>query len=141
MAKVDFELASLYYNGYDYKNVVLDAALKDRELAGELWSDNQELNLGMKFRLRADENACKINLNGDIKNVDLKGLHFMSENMAFSLGLNVDAELKADSTSSLRADFFEYCFAGSLLPVSWEIWILLSPVCETRRCWMSRRET
>lgn len=29
----------------------------------------------------------------------------MSENMAFSLGLNVDAELKADSTSSLRADF------------------------------------
>ncbi|MFR5659320.1 MAG: hypothetical protein ACLUDU_15710, partial [Butyricimonas faecihominis] len=69
MAKVDFELTSLYYNGYDYKNVVLDAALKDRELTGELWSDNQELNLGMKFRLRADENAYKINLNGDIKNV------------------------------------------------------------------------
>ncbi len=32
MAKVDFELASLYYNGYDYKNVILDAALKDQEL-------------------------------------------------------------------------------------------------------------
>ena len=105
MAKVDFELISLYYNGYDYKNVALDAALKERELTGELWSDNQALNLGMKFRLWADENAYKINLNGDIKNVDLKGLHFMPENMAFSLGLNVDAELKADSTSSLQADF------------------------------------
>ena len=34
MAKVDFELASLY-NGYDYKNVVLDdAALRIGELAG-----------------------------------------------------------------------------------------------------------
>lgn len=105
IAKVDFELASLYYNGYDYKNIILDAALKDRELTGELLSDSQKLDLGMKFRLQADENVYKISLNGDIKNVDLKGLHFMPENMAFSLGLNIDAELKADSTSSLRADF------------------------------------
>ena len=105
MAKVDFELASLYYNGYDYKNVILDAALKDQELTGELWSGNQELDLGMKFRLRADENAYKISLNGDLENVDLKGLHFMPENMAFSLGLDVNAELKSDSTSSLQAVF------------------------------------
>ena len=105
MAKVDFELASLYYNGYDYKNVILDAALKDQELTGELWSGNQELDLGMKFRLRADENAYKISLNGDLENVDLKGLHFTPENMAFSLGLDVNAELKSDSTSSLQAVF------------------------------------
>mgnify|MGYP005761365907 CR=1 FL=1 len=105
VAKVDFELVSLFYNGYDYKNVILDATLKNREVTGALLSDNQELDLGMKFRLWSDDNGYKINLNGDVKNVDLKGLHFIQRDMAFSLGLNVDAELKTDSTSSLRADF------------------------------------
>ncbi len=105
IAKVDVGLDSLFYNGYDYKNIVLDAALKDRELTGELVSDNPELDLGMKFRLGLDDNGYKIHVNGDIQQVDLKGLHFMPENMSFSFGLNVDAELKADSTSSLQADF------------------------------------
>ena len=61
--------------------------------------------MGMKFRLRADENAYKIRLKRDLENVDLKGLLYPPENMAFSLGLDVNAELKSDSTSSLQAVF------------------------------------
>ena len=83
IAKVDVGLDSLFYNGYDYKNIVLDAALKDRELTGELVSDNPELDLGMKFRLGLDDNAYKIHVNGDIQQVDLKGLQFMPGKYVF----------------------------------------------------------
>lgn len=105
IAKLDMKLDSLLYRGYDYKNIALDASLKEKILQGELLSDNPELDLGMKFRLWSDEKGYKANLDGDIRNVDLKGLHFMPEDLAFSLGLNINAELNADSTSSLKAGF------------------------------------
>lgn len=105
VAKVDLNVASLFYNGYDYKDIVLNAALKDQILTGELSSDNRELDLGMKYRLWLGESGYKINLSGDVKNVDLKGLHFTSEDLAFSLGLDIDAMLNVDSTFSLQADF------------------------------------
>lgn len=105
LAKVDVKLDSLLYKGYNYKNIVLDALLKEKVLQGELLSGNQELDLGMKFRLWSDEKDYRANLSGDIRNVDLKGLHFTPEDLAFSLGLNVEVVLNADSTSSLQADF------------------------------------
>jgi len=105
LAKVDMKLDSLLYKGYNYKNVVLDVSLKEKVLQGELLSDNRPLDLGMKFRLWSDEKDYKANLNGNIRNVDLKGLHFTPEDLAFSMGLNVDIVLNADSTSSLQADF------------------------------------
>ena len=114
--------------------------MKDRELTGELVSDNPELDLGMKFRLGLDDNGYKIHVNGDIQQVDLKGLHFMPENMSFSFGLNVDAELRRTVPPLYRL-IFQILSCGTLPLASWGIWILLSPACPTRPCWMSRRET
>lgn len=79
--------------------------LRDGVLDGELGSDNKELDMDMKFRLATNDEGYKAKVESDIRNVDLKGLHFMPEEMAFSLGLNLEGELNADSTSALKVDF------------------------------------
>lgn len=104
-AKANLVLTALRYNGYDYKDITLNAILKEGALNGELGSANEELDMDMKFHLAAEKDGYKAKLESDIRNVDLKGLHFMTEDLAFSLGLNLTGELNADSTSSLNVDF------------------------------------
>lgn len=42
-AKANLALTLLQYNGYDYKDIALNAVLRDGVLDGELGSDNKEL--------------------------------------------------------------------------------------------------
>ncbi|WP_270488329.1 translocation/assembly module TamB domain-containing protein [Butyricimonas synergistica] len=104
-AKANLVLTALQYNGYDYKDLTLNATMKEGALNGELRSANKELDMDMKFHLVAEKDGYKAKLESDIRNVDLKGLHFMTEDLAFSLGLNLTGVLNADSTSSLNVDF------------------------------------
>lgn len=69
------------------------------------WKCQRGMDMDMKFHLAAEKDGYKAKLESDIRNVDLKGLHFMTEDLAFSLGLNLTGELNADSTSSLNVDF------------------------------------
>lgn len=103
--KVNLDLKSLIYRGYHYKDIVLSAGLEDGTLNGELKSENKELDLDINFHLLADEEKYKVDLSGDVRNVDLMALHFSPSNLAFSLGIAVTGELNADSTASLQADF------------------------------------
>ena len=103
--KVNLALALLQYNGYDYKDITLNAVLKEGVLNGALASGNKELDMDMKFQLTAGDKGYEAKIESDIRNADLKGLHFMPEELAFSLGLMLQGELNADSTSALKADF------------------------------------
>lgn len=105
LAKANLTLALLQYKGYDYKDIALNAAIKDGVLDGILESGNKELDVDVKFRFATNDAGYKAKVEGDVRNVDLRGLHFMQEEMAFFLGLDLEGELNADSTSTLKADF------------------------------------
>lgn len=104
-AKINLALASFLYKAYDYTDIALDASLKDGKLEGSITSGSEALDLDLKFNLITDNGGYKAKVASDIRNIDLKSLHFMPKDMAFSLGLAMEAQLNADSTSSMQADF------------------------------------
>ena len=100
--RVELDLKSLDYKGYNYKDVVLRAGMAGGELKGELSSGNEALDLDLAFEGKVTDEFYRGALEGDIRRVDLRALRFSADELAFALGMNIEGEWRMSGEAGLR---------------------------------------
>lgn len=103
-ATVDFSLDSILYSGYTYRNITLDAELKNNILSGNINSDSEALDVGLEFSgilMYTDQQA---EIHGEIKNLDLYILNFSEREMNMSFFLDMTAKASGTRIFDFNAE-------------------------------------
>ena len=84
---VKADLAHVSYQKADYRDILLTATVADGEATGNLNSANPGADLTVDFTAEIDGDEVALDLDGDVRDLDLRRLNLMTDTMGGSLAL------------------------------------------------------
>lgn len=102
MADVNGKIDSIMYHGYNYRNIVMDGAIRDKQFAGDVSVNDR--NLQFKFsglvNTKADSSVFNFNLN--LEKADLVALQIDSIHRRSNLAMNIEANFTGNNIDDIR---------------------------------------
>ncbi len=90
-AKLNGDISSLYFNGYNYKTIHLNGRFAQRLFSGEVLVSDQHLDMDFQGGIDFTGNLPVFNFNSSLRKVDLADLNFVKRdsNPVFSADVNI----------------------------------------------------
>ena len=109
-ANVRLDVDTLEYRGYGYDSISLAVGLNEGKVTGELLSASTALDVDMAFHGQLTPGDYRLQLESDVRHVDLQALHFSPAALAFALGIDVEGTWDGQDGLGLRMDLRDICF-------------------------------
>ncbi len=97
------EVHSMYYNGYEYKNLKVSGILKELLFDGSLVSNDDNLKLNFKGLADFSENQNNLNFIASVDYADLKKLNFISDSISIFKG-DINMDVSGSSLDNIVGD-------------------------------------
>lgn len=102
-AKMTLETQQLIYNGYDYKQLNVNANLLNHQLTANISSDSPALQFAAAINGNVRKGAYQATVSGDFKSLDFKQLNLTKDETRLSFSLATNGLLN-DTTQTLQLE-------------------------------------
>ena len=100
-ADAELHIARFDYRGFDYRDIGLDAALKEHRLTGRVSADNEALMLSLGIDGRLTPDSRQVRIHGRIDSCDLHGMGLVQSKLSAKLRLDIAASADTSKTYKL----------------------------------------
>ena len=97
---------SFDFNGYNYKNIKVDASAHDKYFAGKLSVKDKNLDFDFDGEVNAKKDSVVYNFNTRINKANLTRLHFLERDTSLMVSAIASVELSGNSIDEIRGKVF-----------------------------------
>lgn len=102
IADVNGKVDSIMYNGYNYRNIVMDGAIRDKQFAGDVSVDDQNLQFTFAGMVNTKADSSVFNFNLDLQKADLVALGIDSLHRRSNLAMHINANFTGNTIDDMR---------------------------------------
>ena len=99
------DVSQIYYNNYNYSNVVLNGDFKKGLYKGQVSVDDPNLNMNFDGLVDLSKKESRYDFHINVENADLKKLNFMKDSISRFKG-DVVVQVSGNSIDNLKGDVF-----------------------------------